>query len=174
MLRNFTLNIKKKLIYLFLFKHIITFPTTSDKQMTNNHYPTIDAHFWVERDGVIIDPYFQTYDQSKKFWNLSNEQVYLEADQSIQRIMIEIHTRVLKKVFIKNDLQEALQEHAEFCIKYDTDKPQPNRCWRNVCLEVYKNGGQIKFGSMGWKRENSNDVFYEYGGVNWKIKDFIK
>ena len=137
-------------------------------------YPIIDAHFWVERDGVIIDPYFQTYDQSKKFWNLSNEQVYLEADQSIQRIMIEIHTRVLKKVFIKNDLQEALQEHAEFCIKYDTDKPQPNRCWRNVCLEVYKNGGQIKFGSMGWKRENSNDVFYEYGGVNWKIKDFIK
>jgi hypothetical protein len=140
----------------------------------NNDYPVIDAHFWVERDGVIIDPYFKTYDKVKNFWNLSNDQVYLEADQSIQKIMIEIHTRVLKKHTKKNDFQEALQEHGEFCIKYEANMNIPNCCWRNACLEVYKNGGQIKFGSMGWKRENSNNVFYEFGGVDWKIKDFIK
>ena len=137
-------------------------------------YPIIDAHFWVERDGVIIDPYFKTYDQVKKFWDLSNDQVYLEADQSIQKIMIEIHTRVLKKQTKKNDFQEALQEHCEFCKKFNADKALSDRCWRNVCLEVYKNGGQIKFGSMGWRRKNSNEVHYEYGGADWKIKDFIK
>lgn len=142
--------------------------------MTKNHYPTIDAHFWVERDGVIIDPYFKSYDRCKEFWNLSDDQVYLEADPSIQKIMLEIHTRVLKKKFKKNDLQEALQEHAEFAKKFNADKALPDRCWRNVCLEVYKNGGQIKFGSMGWRHKNSNDVHYEYGGVDWKIKDFIK
>ena len=28
--------------------------------------PTIDGHFWVERDGKKIDPYFEEYDAVKR------------------------------------------------------------------------------------------------------------
>lgn len=137
-------------------------------------YPTIDAHFWVERDGVIIDPYFKEYNYVKKVWGLGNEQVHLEADLPTQNIMIEIHKRILKRNVGGADFQEAMKNLIDLAKKFQMDTPRANECWNNVLLEVYKNGGEIKFGSMGWKCKNSNKVFYEYGGVDWKVKDFMK
>jgi hypothetical protein len=137
-------------------------------------YPTIDAHFWVERDGIIIDPYFKEYNYIKTIRGLGDEQVHLEADLPIQNIMIEIHKRVLKSVMGGADFQEAMKNFVDFAKKFQMDTPTADRCWNNVLLEVYKNGGEIKFGSMGWKYKNSNKIFYEYGGVDWKVKDFMK
>ena len=42
-------------------------------------------------------------------------------------------------------------------------------------MEIYENGGELVFGSLGFKKKNSNDYWYEYGGKEYKtIKDFMK
>ena len=136
-------------------------------------FPSIDGHFWVERDGKIIDPYFKEYEMIKKINKLGNEQVHLEAEETIQKIMIEMFKRKTKSALGGEDWDEVMKNCINLLKSFNRDKICFNRCWFNCILEISKNGGEIKFGSMGWKHKNSDNVFYEYGGVDYKIKDFI-
>ena len=49
----------------------------------------IDGHFWVVRDGKIIDPNFPQYDMIKKIVGGVGERVYLPAEKIIQSFMIK-------------------------------------------------------------------------------------
>jgi hypothetical protein len=54
-------------------------------------------------------------------------------------------------------------------------EPQPRRCFQNAVFEIEKNGGELVFGSLGFKFENSNDYHYEYGGEHYQVvRDFIR
>ena len=55
----------------------------------NIGFPTIDGHFWIERDGKIVDIEFKEYDFIKTIHNLADGMVYKEADTLTQTVMIE-------------------------------------------------------------------------------------
>ena len=135
-------------------------------------YPTIDGHFWVVRDGKIIDPVFDGYKYVCKVHDADVTTLsHYPAPMMTQKIMINIFTKVIENVvgdkpfekFYKMSRQMGLLSRVE------------DRCWQNCLLEIYENGGEIVFGSLGFKYKNKAGFWYEYGGEDYKtIKDFIK
>jgi hypothetical protein len=131
-------------------------------------FPTVDGHFWVVRDGKIIDWDFTHYDMVKKIWGLTDEQIHLEADENTQKIMLAIFQKKLLPEHIPEYLS-ALDKH------FLPFQPTEGMCYQNCILEVFRNGGEIKFGSMGWKKKSDGTVWYEFGGKDWTgVKQFMK
>lgn len=132
--------------------------------------PSFDGHFWVERDGKVIDPYFKEYDFIKMFNGLEGDCIRVEASAHIQSSIIDLFIGCLRK-YCKTD--NVFKE----CFEIMNDKKIPLRygnCFINAVKEIGENGGVLKFGSLGWKKKKSNKVFYEYGGVNWTKNQFLK
>jgi len=125
-------------------------------------YPIIDAHFWVVRDGQIIDPYFSYYDLVKKLNMLTGDRIYLEAADIVQKVII----RKFQSVIDWGEVYKIMKK-----INYTQEE---NQCYQNCLYEIMENGGELKFGSMGWKFKTSDKIHYEYGGENWSLKQFIK
>ncbi len=115
----------------------------------------MDGHFWVEREGKIIDPYFMEYDLIKGIQGLSGDRIYLPAPPLIQCIFEKVLQRSCGKR------------------QYTNYKPRCYECSHNAVYEYQKNGGKIVFGSMGWKRKDGT-IHYEFGGENYTAKQFIK
>ena len=143
-------------------------------------FPNIDAHFWVVRDDKIIDWDFDEYRYTFSQFNCKNEKQYIPAPEITQVLMIKMFNNVLinrfsKKNQPKKELDQVVKEFYELSIKWGKNTPQFNCCFQNCIMEIYKNGGKLVFGSLGFKINNSNDYHYEYGGKDWKtIKDFLK
>ena len=126
----------------------------------------IKGHFWVVRDGKIIDPYFPLYDEIKKEHKLTGNRIYKLASKQRRREM--------KKEFItpkmewitewKNDDHPNRPLNWEKCLN---DFPEARSCAFNAVMEKILRGGQICYGDMGWKR--INDVYNE--GVFWEYDD---
>lgn len=116
----------------------------------------IDGHFWVERDGKIIDPHFEMYDVMCKT---------KEADPQKKRYIPAsdiIRDKILKKLGY-----EKVRLKVEW-------KPQPAHCLLNSFSEAQFRGGKIVFGSMGFERPDGS-VYWAFGGENYKIvKHFLK
>ena len=124
-------------------------------------YPTIDGHFWVERDGKIIDPYFKEYDMIKSHNKCVGDVIHLPSPDLVQKIMI-------KKFNSVNEIRNVTDEL--FLKWYKC--PLVNKCFQNARLEILKNGGKLIFGSMGWKKK-SGEIHYEYGGENWSVAQHL-
>ena len=123
----------------------------------------IDGHFWVVRDGKIIDPNFPQYDMIKKIVGGVGERVYLPAEKIIQSFMI--------KKYIVGRTMLLTDERNKYIIEMYS--PLFAKCETNALVETLKNGGEIVFGSMGWNTKNGG-IHYEYGGANWTISQFLK
>ena len=39
-------------------------------------------------------------------------------------------------------------------------------------MEIAQRGGELVFGSMGWKKQQG--IHYEYGGENWTVSQHLK
>jgi hypothetical protein len=126
-------------------------------------YPVIDGHFWLEYEGIIIDPYFKEYDFIKFLQNCQGDMVYLPADPIIQQVML----KKFNSIFDIEKLGETLIER-DYKEKYGC-------CFFNTILNktTFKEF-KIVFGSMGWKRKDKEEIHWEFGGENYKIKNFIK
>jgi hypothetical protein len=124
-------------------------------------YPTIDGHFWLVRDGKIIDPYFNDYDYIKRVQGCNNKQVYLPASPLVQAVM--------KKKFY--EVEQTLGVSKDFWKKF-SPKPTANRCWQNAHI-LMEDGDELVFGSMGWHKK-SGGIHYEFGGEDWTVKQFLK
>ena len=124
-------------------------------------FPIVDGHFWVVRDGNIIDPHFKEYDLVKKIQGCVGEPIHLPADDLVQKVILKKFTNVCSVQDMGIMFQQVM------------GKPMPNSCYQNACLEIVKNGGQLVFGSLGWTRR-SGGVHYEFGGEGWKVAQFIK
>ena len=127
-----------------------------------NKFPTIDGHFWVVRDGKIIDPDFDMYHFIKKMNNCRGKTEYLPADKIVQDVMIKIFQSVIND----DDLYSNLKKY-NHCATF-------GRCYQNAIYEIKENGGELVFGSMGWKFRKSQKIHWEYGGENWTVHQFLK
>ena len=129
--------------------------------------PKIDGHFWVVRDGKIIDPHFKEYDlirsihKGKKF-------IYHPADAMTQRMMIAINEKVIKKDYA------TISEFVADYIKISGEEPVCNFCLFNALIEIEKNGGELVFGSWGVERKDGSK-HWEFGGEDYKgVSAFFK
>lgn len=140
--------------------------------MTTMNFPTMDGHFWVVRDGKIIDIDFQEYNMIRRIRNCKNKVVYLEADEITQRLMIATHLKIISNT-LGGTPATAINVLGSYC-EIKGIEPECYNCLVNSIMEIHKNGGELKFGSMGWEQK-SGGVFYEFGGVDFKgIKAFLK
>jgi hypothetical protein len=131
--------------------------------------PTFDGHFWIERDGEIIDWDFTDHKYIKQVNKLTDEKVYLPASDITQTIMT---TACKKTCGNKCGSFEKFEDDIFNCI--NKQGKLFGNCFLNCIHEVKKNGGKIVFGSFGWKRKNGDGVHYEFGGENYKtFGDFM-
>ena len=153
--------------------------------------PTIDGHFWVERDGKIIDPEFLSEDEYiRKANKTTTEKAYQEAPELVQKILIGMLEKTLSYELRKTKMMngkgamvvsmktiQALntpmteEEQANAVKEYI---PAFDCCNLNAYTEAKLRGGRIVFGSQGWKKKDGS-VWWEYGGKDWdKVSQFIK
>lgn len=117
----------------------------------------IDGHYWVEKDGKIIDIDFPEYKFIKAMNGCKGKCQYKEAPMDVQ------------KAFIKSIKTEELENGMKLNIP-----PRFNQCQYNAYRAQKLHGGRLVFGSMGWKMKKGG-VWWEYGGENWtKVAQFIK
>ena len=115
--------------------------------------PHRDIHFWVEKDGLIVDPYFPEYDVIKQVKNLVGKRIYKPStDFSI------ILPAIKEQMFLIKELGWTAE-------KYQTDDYTPSFGLNPVNALNNKHilGGKIVVGSMGWKFRNSSQICWEYG-----------
>jgi hypothetical protein len=127
--------------------------------MSKMAFPIFDGHFWVERDGVIIDTEFKEYDYIKKAHGAKDGMKYKEADAMTQKIMIGIMMKVLEKNGLTCESFRALAASCGLL------KPMFRCCIQNSIIALGE-GGVLKFGSMGWEKPNGK-VWWEFGGEDW-------
>jgi hypothetical protein len=124
----------------------------------------IDGHFWVERDGVIIDPHFELYDKIIEIRKCTTKVAHKEAPKSTQDKMIKMYEEYFQKM--RGDDWKTV-----FARVFAT--PKPNNCVQNAIAEVTNNGGRLVFGSLGWEQKKGG-VWWEYGGEDWHtLNDFV-
>ena len=131
-----------------------------------NSMPCVDGHFWIEREGKIIDPHFPEHDYVKRV-HRGVKFVYKPADVNTQALIHLMHIRTIEK---------GGYDLVDFLIDYRTIAGAEARhgfCFFNVLLE-FKEGDNIIFGSWGVERADGTK-FWEYGGEDWTgAKAFIK
>jgi len=141
------------------------------------NFPTIDGHFWVEREGEIIDPHFNTYDTICRIRNCDPKQPksYLPAPEMTQTIIKCMFLKILKKLFGDKPQEEIFAEFRDITKRHMGLKPRPDCCFQNCLIEIAERGGTLVFGSLGFKYKGKDGYFYEYGGEDYKtIKSFVR
>jgi hypothetical protein len=117
------------------------------------------GHFWIVRDGEIIDPKFADHTHIQRVNRTTTEVCRIPASEAVQRVMIASH---LKKC------REHIGENPGEFFSRVMGRPFFGQCFFNCLMEQHERGGEIVFGSMGWVREDGSK-YYEYGGENFKI-----
>ena len=80
----------------------------------------------------------------------------------------------MMKIF-KKSLLLSTEEFYQLSLKIGFHNPMFGKCYQNCIIDIHLHGGKLVFGSFGWKKKNSNQIHYEYGGINYKkVEDFIK
>jgi len=133
--------------------------------MTELSNTPIDGHFWVEKDGKVIDPYFIEYDYLKKYHN-GTSITYLPAPELIQKVM----NGKIEKLILKHFTNYELFLNR---VKFMFPKLQFGFCQINAHINHNKYGGKIVFGSWGFVKQDGS-VWYEFGGKDWTVKQFLK
>lgn len=116
-----------------------------------------DGHFWVERDGEVIDFDFDDYKMIGLIQNCdASIKKYVKAPPLVQKVMVAM----VEKHFT-DDL-----------VKYWV--PMAGYCYFNAFVESLRNGGNVVFGSLGFKFNDSDDYHFEFGGEDWvALKQFL-
>ncbi len=124
----------------------------------------MDAHVWVvDANGKIIDPHFTYYDMVKAVQNLVGSAKHLPAPKTTQEIMLKMLYKT-RAAIVLHMIKSGI-----------TWKNQSNCCYENALAYQLQHGGTLIFGSLGWKRKLTDDIFYEYGGADWTtVKQFLK
>lgn len=160
---------KKKLKLLFYTIYLL--------HITKMDFPIIDGHFWVERDGKIIDPHFPSYNMICKLRKCDSKapKSYIPAPEITQTLIKDMFMKILKNVLGEKSQEEIFSEFMVLTKLYIGLKPVVNRCFQNCIIEIAERGGTLVFGSMGFKYKNKDGYFYEFGGENYTtVKQFIK
>jgi hypothetical protein len=161
---------KQKKIELYFYNSDDRYTHTQTLQML----PLIDGHFWIMRDGNIIDWDFVEYRWVKNQRNCNDTKTYLAAPIETQKIMINLHYRCLSRIIGTNDKDECSRYIKNLYKKMGFNDRMFDRCFTNCIIEVLENGGELVFGSFGWEMKNGG-VWFEYGGEDYTtLKQFMK
>lgn len=141
-------------------------------------FPTVDGHFWVVRDGKIIDPHFPDYDVICRIQKASKkDKDYLPAPELTQKLVTAMFVKGLKEVYGNDKTFEELCDiyTRRYKQNFGNTEPTMNMCFQNCLMEISKNGGTMVFGSLGFKLNGKDEYWYEYGGKNWTtVREFVK
>lgn len=131
------------------------------------NFPIVDGHFWIVRDGEIIDWDFEDHKYIQKVWGCNQTKEYLPAPAITQKIMISM----FNKVIVHNvDCVKMFYNQSK---KYGLLEPRFNACYQNCIIEQHLRGGEIVFGSFGFQKRNGG-IHYEFGGSDWTtVKQFL-
>ena len=134
-----------------------------------------DGHFWVERDGKIID--FEL--KGKSHINEGSVRYHKEAPPAVQRLIIESMYRSFEA---KQGFKRDSDEWADYLLHH---RNMVGACFHNALREIFLRGGTLKCGSVGFYFKNGNkrtgfecpagSVWWEYGyGEYEKYTDYFK
>jgi len=119
----------------------------------------IDAHFWVVREGKVIDTDFGVYNKIRQINGCDERVAYCPAPKHIQDRYIASLTRKHLKGKTAED--------------YKTYTPRPYECVKNSAVEYLRNGGEIVFGSMGFFKKGSQEIWWEFGGRHYDTPEMF-
>jgi hypothetical protein len=133
--------------------------------------PCVDGHFWIERDGKIIDPFFPKYDAIVSINGCDkNKQVWVEASPEIQREAIAEYTAYYRQeteIGEDKPFSEAVERILALSKLMNAPPIRAYNCFMNAMIEYNLRGGRLVFGSMGWERKGKS-TWYEFGGIGGK------
>jgi len=129
----------------------------------------LDFHGWVETiEGEIIDEDFSSYDLIKIIRNCEGEKIYCElvGEEERKKVWKYIYKKCLKNKI--KDIENLGCYGYENWYSYweQTDKDNRNlNCFMNAYQYHLQNPKTTRlcFGKMGWKKINSNDIWWEFG-----------
>lgn len=131
--------------------------------------PKTHGYFWVERDNQIIDYDFPQYRRLRRKFVATETNCYLRAPPKVEEAIIRLFKRVTLRAFDCYDWDEMMVKFLLVAkMTGNADGPVFNRSFTNAIQEVYHNGGEIRFGSMGFKRKNGT---YHWHYANDQCKD---
>jgi len=129
----------------------------------------LDLHGWIEtNEGEIIDEHFDSYEQIKLIRNLEGEKIYCElvGEEERKKIWKYVYKNCIKKKIkaIENLGCFGYENWYSFWEHTDTFNRDMN-CFMNAYQYHLQNPKTTRlcFGKMGWKKINSNDIFWEFG-----------
>jgi hypothetical protein len=139
----------------------------------------IDGHFWVERDGQIIDPDFSEEESTRIKNKLRNEKTYHEAPELVQKVFLAIAEKTVDSELRKKKLMGGnhkmsitVSEYARLFVPMLPEErdealaeytPKYLSCGLNAYKEMKQNGGRLVFGSRGYAKKNGKGVWWQYG-----------
>ena len=109
-------------------------------------------HCWVvDRNGDIIDPYFEQYDDFKKQFNCYGEPIYLKYDKMPKGVnkWLKTHKDYYKTLEENGELEDYI--NVPFCCIY-------------TATHNKKNNVKSKFvvGRMGFKQKDTNKIIFMF------------
>ena len=137
--------------------------------------PTIDGHFWIVRDGKIVDWDFPEFAEMRRTWNCGKEKNYIPAPVMTQKIMTQMFKKAFSSSLESDDWDENMEEF-KFWNKFaNMPDVRYSCCFQNCILEIHERGGELIFGSLGFKKNKGQGYHYEWGGENYNtVADFLK
>jgi hypothetical protein len=121
----------------------------------------IDGYFWVEKDGKIYDPSFKEEKRILDTFGCVYEKHYKKASDLVQKVYISM----LLKGYENLTNISSQEETNKFIKKWKYE-------FGKGCINIYvlwkRIGGNIVFGSMGYRKKQSSSIHWEYGGDNYE------
>lgn len=139
------------------------------------HLPKIKGHFWVERDGEVIDYDFPQHCKLRRQLDCKPKlNVYLFAPPKVEEAVIRLFRRITLRAFDSDNWDDMMVEFILVAkMTGNADGPTFNKCWTNCIQEVYHNGGVIRFGSMGFVRKDGTYRWYYADDKCKDMADFL-
>lgn len=137
--------------------------------------PTNRGHFWVEREGEVRDYNFPQYRRLRRKFDADPEtHCYCPAPDTVQNVIIRLFKRITLKAFDAEDWDEMMEEFMLVAkMTGNADAPTFEKSFTNAIMEIYYNGGNIVFGSMGFKKKDGTYQWY-YGHPKYRtVADFL-
>jgi len=139
--------------------------------------PKMKGHFWVVRDGEIVDADFPQHARLRRKYKCVPElNVYQPAPLKVEKAMVRLFERITLRAFQVDNWDDMMEEFMLVAkMTGNADNPTFNKCWTNCIIDIYYHGsGNIRFGSMGFKKKSDGDTVWYYGDDTLKdMADFL-
>lgn len=147
------------------YKHHLYQPSTSmtntiSKELFQEQAPkfeeglSLDIHFWVERDGKIIDPLFPEL----KHLTEKNRVYFPASDDDMFYVLDYLR-------YYSSNFDIVNERRANWVNTF-------GHCFLNAMCEIWRNGGELKMGCLGIKKTKVA-VYWYYGHPENTVKDII-